>query len=132
MLTILPQTGREDMGDVDNKDSRCRFFLDADVWQLVFIRLRYATLEGAGDKADLLIKIDHQDSGGLHNYLLSTLADMGTGTGGNSNANIRIMPDEEEHWQFQRGDHLVLEWTNPDTGKIRWIVEVGLKVVDNG
>lgn len=118
------------MGDATDRESVCRFRLDSDWWQVVFIRIRWETLSGDGGDATLSIKVDHRDPSGLHRYLLGSLANMGTGASGKSDMNLRIMPGEEEHWRFRRCDQLVLEWPNPDTGNIRWTLEVELKSVE--
>lgn len=130
MLRLLRQVGQADMGDATDEESVCRFWLDSSLWELAFIRAHWETLDGDGGSADLSIKVDHRDTAGLHRYLLGTVRDMGTGDNGRPDLNLRVMPRETEHWRFQGCDHLVLEWANPDTGKIRWSVEVGLKPVE--
>lgn len=135
-ITILRQSGRANMGDAADPESVCRFWLDTPLWELVFIRVRFVTLSGSTtNDADLSVKVDRRDTAGLHKYLLTKLLAVGTGDSGKPDVNLRVMPDEVEHWRFglkgDERDQIVLEWTNPDPDNIRWSVEVGLKPVEN-
>lgn len=130
MRKLLPQSGRGDMGDASDPESVCRFQLDSDRWEVVFIRVHYETISGSTpDDADLSIKVDRRDTAGLHRYLLAKVAGVGTGDGGQPDVNLRVMPEEVEHWRFCRHNQIVLEWPNPDSGNVRWIAEVELRSV---
>lgn len=131
-VTIIPQSGRGNMGDATDPESLCRFWLDSPLWEVVFIRVRFVTLSGSTtNDADLSIKVDRRDTAGLHKYLLARLSDVGTGNGGKPDAFFRVAPEEREEWRFKELDQIVLEWANPDPDNIRWSVEVGLRPVED-
>jgi len=112
--------------DTTRRNSRlflfCFHFLD-DAFVLVFIRLHFAS---GSDAADVTVNVDsHQES--QFDTLLYTLKNRGTG----ADANFRVLEDEMQHWVFQPGDHMVLVWTNPDSGTMIWGAEVGLIRVED-
>jgi hypothetical protein len=125
---LLQANGTENMGDVTNPNSICRFTMKEDRWHVVYIRWKVTKLSGDGGNANLAFYIDRKHITGLHIYLLGTMRDMGDP--GDLDMNLRIMPFEAEHWTFRRGDELVLTWTNPDSGNMQWEVEVELSSGD--
>lgn len=113
------------MGDVTDPNSICRFTMNADRWQVVYIRWK---VTGVGGVNDLSIKVDRKHITGLHTYLLTKMEDMGDT--GSPNMNLRIMPEEVDQWEFRRGDEIVPEWANPAAGTMEWSMEIELRSVD--
>ncbi|KKK52528.1 hypothetical protein LCGC14_3103990, partial [marine sediment metagenome] len=107
------------MGDVTDDTSEARFHLSGDgPFVLVFLRLHFSAGTGS---ADVEVKLDSvKDT--YHDTSLWTLASRGTG----ADANMRIPAEELMHWVFEPCDELVLEWTNPHSGTMRWGAEMGL------
>lgn len=131
LIRTFASSGSSDMGDVDDVDSKARFSLDVDRWVLAWIRGGFTGTEAT---ADLAIRLDSRlalpsviDSitstikTSPFDFTLKTMQLIGSGS---RMLNVRIDPDEYPGWTFQRGDILVLEWTNPGTQK--WAIEVGL------
>ena len=54
----------------------------------------------------------------------------GSGTDDVAFIYFRVDKDEQDRWAFAGGDLLVPEWTNPDSGNMRWALEVGLSLID--
>lgn len=123
---LLQASGSGNMGDVADPDSICRFTMNAERWQVVYIRWK---VTGAGGDAPLSIKVDRKHITGLHTYLLTTLASMGDT--GDPDMNLRIMPEEAEQWEHRRGDEVVVEWANPAAGTMIWSMEIELRSVNN-
>lgn len=120
-------SGTGDMGSVSNEYSVARFSLDVPRFLPVFVRGTWTDLTGGTPaNADLAVRIDHNDTSGLHDHTLATFSDMGTGSGGNLNLHLRLQADELYAWIADQGEYLVFEWTNPDSGYMRWALEVGL------
>lgn len=119
--------GQENMGSVTDKASRARFALSDVPFALCYIRGRFVTLSGAGGNATLSLKLDHVEENAVYDFLLKSWDTMGTsGTGFKADLNFRLAADELYLWAFARGSTLVFEWTSPDSGNIRWALEVGL------
>ena len=68
-----------------------------------------------------VIKLDTIESG-FYDYKLFTLLQVGA----TKQIHLRVPDDIIDVWMFGGGQEVVLEWTNPDTGNMRWAVEVGL------
>lgn len=119
--------GQENMGSVTDKTSRARFALSNAPFALCYIRGRFVTLSGSGGNATLSLKLDHVEENGIYDFLLKSWDTMGTsGTGFKADLNFRLAADELYLWSYPRDSILVFEWTNPDSGNIRWALEVGL------
>ncbi len=138
MLVIHPSSvqtftdsGTGDMGDVTDVDSKARFWLDADIWALQYIRGGFT---GTAATASFAIRVDSRHAlpdvteviGGSpkttpFDFTLKTIELVGSGS---RMLNVRLDPEEYPSWMFRRGDVLVLEWTNPGTQ--HWAIEVGL------
>lgn len=120
-------TGQGDMGDVTSQLSVARFGLADVPFALCFVRGRFVTLSGSGDNATLSLKLDHVEQNGIYDFLLKSWDTMGTsGTGFKADLNFRLAADELYLWSYPRDSILVFEWTNPDSGNIRWALELGL------
>jgi hypothetical protein len=122
VIALPPQMGVGDMGDVADEGSTARFMLDADRFVLIYVRGLWTG--GTGKPAPLYICVDHRCQSGLYDFVLDTIADIGTD--GRAHINHRILVDELYQYVFHRGDIIVLTWTNPDAGNMQWAVEVGL------
>ena len=114
-------TGTGNMGDVTDRTSQARFWLDADRYALCWLRARFT---GGTGSATLTLKLDHRDDIEVYDFTLRDWETMGTS--GDAWLYSRITADELFHWTFQRGDIIVFEWTNPDPAVMRWALEVGL------
>lgn len=114
--------GVGNMGSVTDEHSTARFTLDVERFVLVYVRGLWTG--GTGDPATLSICLDHRDPSGSYDFVLDTIADIGTGN--KEHINHRILADELYQWEFRRGDIIVLTWTNPDAGNMQWAAEVGL------
>jgi hypothetical protein len=77
----------------------------------------------------MVIKVDHRDANGVYDFALWTFAGMGTD--GEANLNFRVPNDELAAWSLQLGDAITFEWTNPDSGNMRWSLDVGLVDAEN-
>lgn len=148
-LIVLAASGSGDMGDVLDENSRARFSLwhaskagvlpvDVDPASIVVIatvRASFVADTGAGGKADCILKVDSQ-FGEDHDHTLFTWPDRGvTAVGSKPSINFRTPADELFAWYAAGqplanvfGDQFVFEWTNPDSGNLRWSLEVGLAV----
>lgn len=117
------QTGTANMGDVTDDESVCRFSLPESArWVLVAIRGKFT---GGTGTADCAIKLDRNIVSGFFDYTLFTV----NGVGSTKPLHFRVPDDKIDRWTFDGGansDEIVLEWTNPDSGNMRWAVEVGL------
>lgn len=126
-IVALPDQGQEDMGDVTDKTSRARFTLEGRPFALCYVRGRFVTLGGSGGNATLSLKLDHCNETGVYDFTLKAWDTMGTsGTGFKPDLNFRLAADELYLWSYGKDAALVFEWTNPDSGNIRWALEVGL------
>lgn len=114
-------TGTGNMGDVTDKTSVARFGLDGK-FVLVWFKLRFTG--GTGADAAMALKVDHRDESGLFDF--SELATKTLGTTTTPEHEVRIPVEEYPRYVYQEGDLLVFEWTNPDSGTMRWAIEVGL------
>jgi len=129
-LVILPAYGTGNMGSVTDIHSTCRFRLDADRWCLRWIRVGFV---GGSGEADLAICVDNgrmaqglRDTSSVlitspYDFTLYTIEDVGVASW---RGQWRAEDSELADYVFQRGDVLVLTWTNPST--TRWGVEVAL------
>lgn len=125
-IQTVADGGSGDMGDVTDSMSAARFTLDADDFVLVFIRVTTERIQGTPsttDEANLTIKVDNNRRDQF-NHSLKTIT--GIGPTRKSSYIFRIVDEEQSQFIFRRGDVIVLEWTNPDAGDIRWTAEVGL------
>ena len=124
-IRVIQDGGSANMGDVTDTTSPARFTLDADRFLLVFIRITTERIQGTpgSDTAGLAIKVDNV-LGPQYDHTLKTIE--GIGPTGIASFPLRFTDEERSQWVFKRGDVIVLEWTNPDAGDIRWGVEVGL------
>lgn len=126
-IVRMARSGTGHMGDVTDEGSVCRFGLPNVRFLPVYIRGRFVTLAGGRDgAATLSIRVDHRDISGIQDHTLQTLENTGTGTDKKPNLNLRYVADELYTWILDAPELLVLEWTNPYPGEIRWGIEVGL------
>jgi len=111
-----------DMGDATDKHSVCRWRIDGAIYFPVFVRAKFTA--GTGSATLSIIKSSDDDVNDLYDFTLQTVPTVGTS--GTANVIVNYLPDEVATYVFFPGDDLVLEWTNPDSGTMRWAVEVGL------
>lgn len=129
--------GFADMGSLATEESVGRFSMrdielggiryPVEVWNLIAVRGRFI---GGSGNATLSIKLDHRAGGGLYDWTLKTFA-----TTGSTNPDLNFhASDEADLWAypFFRGDELVFDWTNPDAGNMRWVLEVFLHALAIG
>lgn len=129
-LTILRANGLDDMGDVTDVDSPCRFRLDTARWCLAWLRVGFQNGTGT---AMLSIRVDHgsiaedlRDTGSSviatpFDFTLYQIEEAGVD---GWHGMFRVPDVELRDFMCQRGDTIVLEWTNPNTQE--WAVEVAL------
>lgn len=89
--------------------------------RLVFVRCHFT---GGSGTADFLLRLRSRLSADW-DVVLHTLAARGTG----ADVHFIIPGDtnlEPSPWVLQPGDAVRCEWTNPDSGVMKWGLEVGL------
>lgn len=105
---------------------------DIDVARFALVYLRMVFQEGTGD-ADLTIYQRHRFRTGFHDFPLFEYTDIGES---NRVIDLRIHADELMHYTFDRDvsrgvmDSIVPVWANPNSGTMRWAIEVGLVDVE--
>jgi hypothetical protein len=122
MMVYPIQYGDGNMGDVTDETVRtCRFPITRDGMVMSFVRAHF---EGGSGTADFTLYVDrHPVSKQPKTYFqLYTFLAVGT----SKHVHGRWTKDEQDSWQFQKGDEIVIEWTNPDSGNMAWAVELGL------
>lgn len=126
-ITLFEQTGVGNMGDVTDKASIARFSLPS-ASRYVLATIRGLFTLGTG-KANMVMRTDHR-RGPPFDFHNQTFEDMGTD--GDAILEYRVPEDEIFHHLYVKDfatgkqDALVLTWTNPDSGTMRWAIEVGL------
>lgn len=135
-LVTLRATGNGDMGDVTDEESGARFRLDTfeqdgityevDVWTFVGCRAQFTSGTGS---ATMALRVDHRDKSGLYDWTLQQWASAGTGGIADIAHRVSALEDLFALYTFFAGDELVFEWTNPDSGTMRWAVELFLCAV---
>jgi len=127
VVVLAPQTGTANMGDVTDEASPCRFWLPG-VPRFALVSLRALFVGGTGT-AELLIRKDHSRGS---NFDFKDWRISDAGTDGTARVSFRIPEDEIYHYIYDMNpqnaiqDQLVVTWTNPDSGTMRWSLEVGL------
>lgn len=128
IVVFSEQTGIGDMGDVADESSIARFALpNADRYVLAVIHGLWTG--GTGTGAPLVVRVDHR-RGAAFDFHHMTFASVGTDD--NNRVEYRVPEDDLFHHLYLRDeptgkqDVVVLTWTNPDAGNMRWAVEVGL------
>lgn len=119
----FPASGLGDMGDVTDAQPSPAFGLDAP-FVLLFVRAWATGGTGAGATIALKQKLLNDPSGFFANTIRNF--DHFTSSGGMAFHDLRVQSDELYHWVWSAGDLLVPEWTNPNSGTMRWAIEVGL------
>jgi len=115
-------TGLGNMGDSTDVNSRCRWRIPGAIYVPVFLRAQFTSGTGS---ATLSIRRDMTaDDTNLYDFVIKQV--LTAGTDGKANVYLSYLADELATFPFFPGDDLVLEWTNPDSGTMRWAVEVGL------
>ena len=114
-------TGTGDMGSVTTKTSVARFGLDGK-FVLIWLKVNFS---GGTGSATLTLKIDHHDESGLFDFdEAAPWASMGADA--TADLDWRVPVEEYPRYVYQERDVLVFDWTNPDAGNMRWMIEVGL------
>lgn len=95
---------------------------------LVFLRVDFTSGTGS---ADMTLSVKSGITSGFDRVLHTFYA---VGTGGDAYVNLRIPDDEFDDWLFGYSrasvlDKLDLAWTNPDSGTMKWTMQLGLKPV---
>lgn len=123
-VQIFRASGTGDMATVTDAQPAPRFGLN-EPFLLLFLR---AWFTGGSGSATMTLKqkaID-EPSGFFDNDLVQFKE---SGTEIEAFQDFRVQADELYHWRFNAGDWIVPEWTNPDSGTMRWAIEVGLAPV---
>ncbi len=128
LVTMFQQTGTGNMGDVTDESSVARFSMPgADRYVLAVVNGLFTG--GSGTGADLVVRVDHRrgPSFDFHHVKFEKM-----GTDNNERLAYRVPEDDLFHHVYLRDaptnkqDVIVLTWTNPDSGNMRWAIEVGL------
>ena len=93
---------------------------------LVFLRADFTSGTGS---ADMTLSVKSAITSDFDRVLHTFYA---VGTGGDAYVNFRIPDDEFGDWLFGYSraselDKLDLAWTNPDSGTMKWTMQLGLK-----
>jgi len=127
IIKMFEQTGTGDMGDVTDQSSIARFSMPGvDKYVLAVIR---GLFTGGSGSAELVVRTDHR-RGPNFDFTPVTFERMGTDD--NDRLEYRVPEKDLFHMVYFRHDAtriqdaIVLEWTNPDAGNMRWAIEVGL------
>jgi len=92
-------------------------------YRLVYVRCHFF---GNAGTAALAISLD-SEAGSAYDATLATVAQAGTDNDVNFTVSA-LDSAEPSAWTFGADDKTRIDWTNPDTGKITWGLEVGLAV----
>lgn len=108
-------------GDID-----CLFGLDK-AYYLIGIVVHFSLLDSGGTTgtADLALSKDFAHRA-MWDTTLWTCEDAGYG----ADIHFRVLPEEREHWQYNKDDRLKLAWTDPSSGNIVWGIEMILEPVN--
>lgn len=120
---VQRDSGTSDMGTLSASAPTevARFRLIEQPFCLSWLRVHFTVITGSGGTATLAVNLD-SGTGVRHDTELLQI----TGAGKDNDVNLRIADEELKDWVFQRGDAIVLTWTNPDDGNVAWGAEVGL------
>lgn len=128
-------TSGENMGDVTDTDSKCRFSLPVEkCFTIVYARAEFESVSSDTKTATMYFRVDNHlvppnVTGDISAATITspydwTLHDInGVGIGSNR-MSMRVQPVEYPSWTLHKDDVFVIQWTNPDDQ--RWAVEVGL------
>jgi len=128
--------GANDMGDVADATSICRFRAESGLWLPMRVLAKFTAGTGS---ATLSMRLDGNPTDTLHDYLLAEWLEAGTD--GKADIFWRPPEDERENWIIQppfgvsdpnRWPQIVFEWTNPDAGVMTWELMVTLGAVTLG
>lgn len=122
IVRMAPQDGTANMGVLaDESDRTARFVIPLDDLALLYVRGEFA---GGSGTADLSLYLDRQAARKVlkRSTILFTWLDVGD----TKQVHTRIPVEEREAWSFMKGDELVFVWTNPDSGNMSWLLEIGL------
>lgn len=132
-VIVLRDGGTANMGDVDGEPvvdaaayARARFILEpASRMAIVKVDIHFS---GSGTGvADCLMKRD-SIHGTFYDGILYKFNSVGiiVATSVPVDPVLRIAEDQLIHYIVEDGDHIVFEWTNPDTGNINWGIELSV------
>ena len=132
-------SGTGDMGDVEKIEEGPRFSLDgADAYCLAYFRARFTGGTGAG--ADLTLRISHHARGNYtddtnpvgSDFDFAPIVFETCGTDDVANVEFRVPDDELRHYRLDRCmltqvlDQWCPTWANPNSGTMKWAIEIGL------
>ena len=118
------QKGMGDMGSVSNRSSVCRYFLPGIRYGIESIKVDFSSGTGS---ADLTIQIDDGRSEAFDRTEY-TFIDAGTD---GVDVSFRVEESERRAWEYEAGDVVVLNWTNPDADTMNWVATVKLRDAQN-
>ena len=123
--TVVTQraTGMGNMGTVTDKNTTARFSLPVK-YVLVFMRAKFT---GGTGNDTMSLYMDHEDESTLFDFLLEEWSSMGADS--TAYKEDVTAATSYPHRVFNPGADLVYTWTNPDSGTMRWSLEVGLAPV---
>ena len=117
-------TGTQDMGDVTDRTSVARFRLTGP-YTLLFVR---ALFTGGSGSATMTMKLDRLgDELDLYDFTEDTWLTLGVGGSAISAVRMVVPIDELPIYTYPPDHELVFEWPNPNSGTMRWALELGLR-----
>jgi len=128
-VVYFRDSGSGNMGDVTDEGNPAARFAIPDTtpdkrWDgaaIVTVKAKFTN--GTATSAELFMKKD--STGGLpFDFVLDSWPGKGNVAGGD--LDVRVPSEELYLWLAERGEAIVFEWANPDTGNMQWAVELGL------
>ena len=123
-ITRLLGYGTQSMGNVTKRTSVARFGLKVP-YTLMFVR---ALFTGGSGSATMTMKLDRLgDELDLYDFTEDTWLTLGVGGSAISTVRMVVPADEWPIYTYPADHELVFEWANPNSGTMRWALEVGLR-----
>lgn len=116
----IPFEGTANMATAGSLSTVPRVAWPNGLWCLAFVRVHFSSGTGAADCT--LSRDTRGEQGSSHNADLFVFRDRGTGV----DINFIVLPEEYAAWTFDRDEELILRWTNPNSGTMRWAALIGI------
>lgn len=94
--------------------------------RVVFCRCHFVILEGSGGSAGFALAVD-DFAAGSHNATLHHEAGVGTG----KDINLIFPAERRDLYRVAPRQGYRAEWTNPDSGNVRWGLAICLEPVED-
>lgn len=121
-LILFHAKGTSDMGSLEflegtDVNNEARFKVEKPNMAISGLRVHFATVPGEGGTgvAPLAIRVDSH-RGSAFDMTLWTLSKAGI----DHDVDFRVPAVQQEHFYIEKGDYVVITWTNPDDEKIEW------------